>query len=247
MTSQTRQHRLSGAGMVVLAAGLAGIGLLMLAGAGISYLSQRAFAARAVVTEGVVVALERRIETDRNSPTRMSFAAVFEFSLPDGRRQRVVSSASSDPPCCQVGETVRVRYDPQRPDRAALDNLLSNWGWTIALGGLGTVLLLAAGAGVVQGRRTAALERTQGWRALPVAGIRMLSRFEGTQWVVQAQWTDPRDGSLCLFEADPLDYDPAPQMQGRMTIDVLFDQDRPEASHRVDLSFLRDPRPAPQD
>jgi hypothetical protein len=68
---------------------------------------------------------------------------VVEFSGPVGERLRFESNLGSRPPAYRVGQTVRVRYDPNDVKRAQIDSLLTRWfapGGLAALCGLMIVL-----------------------------------------------------------------------------------------------------------
>lgn len=219
-------------------------GALMLVLSAVAYVAQTRFQARAVETGGVVVALVRRDHPPtRDAAASETFAAVFEFDLPNGRRQRVEASFSSNPPCCAVGETVRVRYDPSRPESAAIVGFWSAWGWTTILGGIGGALLLGGAVGVLKGRGLRRLEDAHGWVEVPLVGVQVLGSGSDRRWVLVARWDDPLRGPR-TFESDPMGYDPADQMRGIATVAVLFDPNDPNGAYMVDTGFLKDPRPS---
>jgi hypothetical protein len=214
------------------------IGLVLLGGAGFAAWSEIQFLAVAVETDGRVEELRASTSRDSNRQVSTTYAAVFTFALPDGRVVRAVSRTSSDPPCCEVGEVVRVLYDPERPERAQVADFLSSWLVTLILGTLG-VAFTGAGIGAP------ALLRPPGanlpWVEVPLVGLRHdRSRF-GSRWVVQARWTDPRSGASRLFQSWPLTFDPVPQMQHMQTVRVRFDPKRPQGEYKMDLSFLKEP------
>lgn len=115
------------------------IGLLLLGGAGFAAWSEVGFRAVAAETDGRVVELRPSTSRDRDGRVSTTYAAVFTFTLPDDRVIRVTPGSSSNPPCCSMGEVVRVRYDPERPERAQIVGFLSSWLVTLILGVLGMV------------------------------------------------------------------------------------------------------------
>lgn len=225
-----------------------GIGVLLLAGAGFAAWSELEFRRIAAETDGRVVRM--LAETSRDSDGRRSttYRPVFAFTLPDGREVQVEGSVASSPPCCSVGEAVRVRYDPARPQRAAMVGFLDSWLLTLILGGIGAAF---SGLGLLglrfAGRRAEMAAVAAGLPAIPVplAGLRQEATSAGTRWVVQARWTDPRGGAARLFESEPLPFDPVPQMRRMTTVMVRFDPGVADGPAWMDLGFLQAPAPAP--
>jgi hypothetical protein len=226
--------------------GLLLLGLLLLAGGTYAAWREIAFRRVAVETDGRVVEMLRSTGSrDRDGRTSVTYRPVFTFALPDGKLVRVEASVSSDPPCCRVGDRVRVRYDPARPERAAMTGFVESWLVTTILGGMGAVF---GGIGLVLlrvtgGRRAAASTEAQGMNAMtfavPLAGLRREAGPDGPRWVIQARWADPRSGVTRLFESEPLAFDPVPQMRDMTMVQVRFDPGRPDTPYWMDLSFLR--------
>lgn len=220
------------------------IGLGLLAGSGYTVWSEIDFRRGAIETDGEVVAMRRqRSSGDRRDS--YTYLPVFAFTLPDGTRRRVEGGVSSNPPCCTVGERVRVRYRPEAPDRAVMTGFMESWFVATLLGGMGLVFTLIGaamfGAARHAGNAVAALP-------VPAAGAMMtfpvplvgLRRQPG-QWVLQARWADPRSGVQRLFESPPIPFDPVPQMQAMTSVPVSFDPGDPNGPYAMDLSFLRAP------
>ncbi|WP_170979134.1 DUF3592 domain-containing protein [Roseomonas sp. HF4] len=240
------------------------LGLGLLAGAGVAVALELRFRAGAVETDGRVVAMRVSHGTSgRSGSSSPSWTPVFAFALPDGKEIRVESGVSSSPPCCRVGDRVRVRYDPAQPSRAQMAGFLESWLVASILGGMGIIF---AGVGLVVRRAVAAPGATaQGYieRALqdhalhvqaasgvqplhvPLAGLRQEASAAGPRWVLQARWIDPRSGGARLFESEPLPFDPVPQMRQMTSVLVAFDPAQRDGPYRMDLSFLRDPRGVP--
>lgn len=223
---------------------MAVIGAALLAGAGYATWSEMQFRRIAVETEGRVVRMLREFSSDSDGRRSATYRPVFTFTLPDGREVRAEGSVASNPPCCTVGEAVRVRYDPARPERAAMVGFMESWFLTVFLGGMGTAFL---GFGVLglryASRRERALAASGGMPSIPVplAGLRREGLPPSARWVVQARWTDPGSGAARLFESEPLPFDPVPQMRHMTTVPVCFDPSRPDGPYRMELGFLEPP------
>lgn len=98
----------------------------------VSYSGQSAFMNSSKVTSGKVIGLAE----DTHPDSGITYSAVVEFTLPEGRTlQFEDDSQTCSPPCHTVGDTVPVRYEPANPDRAIIDTP-TNWVWT------GVLLLL---------------------------------------------------------------------------------------------------------
>ena len=73
-----------------------------------------AFLRRAVATEGTVV--DMHASSGEHGPT---YAPIVEYRRPDGQTQRFQEEGSSSHPGVSVGDRVPVKFDPERPERAA--------------------------------------------------------------------------------------------------------------------------------
>jgi len=73
---------------------------------------------------GVVVALEKQVLNPGSSGI---YCPTVEFTTVSGETVRFESSFGTMPASHKVGQTVKVRYDPTKPDSAEIDSGLSNW------------------------------------------------------------------------------------------------------------------------
>lgn len=228
------------------------IGLGLLAGSFFAVRSELRFRDGAVETEGQVVELLARRSSGSDRRDSVSYVPVFIFTLPDGTKRRVEGSVSSNPPCCTVGERVRVRYRPEAPERAYMVGFMESWFVAVLLGGMGLIFTLigtlvfrrAGPRSVVLGAPTPPLGATSPAMmtvAVPLVGLRR----EPGHWFLQARWADPRSGVQRLFESPPIPFDPVPQMRSMTTVPVTFDPGDPNGPYAMDLSFLRAPEAAP--
>jgi hypothetical protein len=226
------------------------VGLGLIAGAGIAVWLELAFRERAVETDGRIVEMIRETTRDRDGGSSTNWTPVFAYRLPDGREVRVTASFSSSPPCCKVGDAVRVRYDPADPARARMTGFLSSWLLPTILGGMGSVFTLLGLVlpRMLRGSATLAAAGGAFGEAAPPAGSANVEvplvglRRAGEAYILQARWTDPRSGAQRLFESPPIPFDPVPQMRHMDRVRVAFDPSLPDGPYRMDLSFLRDPR-----
>ncbi|MBR0659269.1 DUF3592 domain-containing protein [Neoroseomonas oryzicola] len=227
---------------------LVGIGLLV--GSGFAIWTEVKFRRIAVETDGRVVEMLRSSSRDRDGRSSVTYKPVFVFRLPEGKEIRVEGGVSSNPPCCRVGDVVRVRYDPAHPDHAQMTGFMESWFVATLLGGMGLVFALIAsvalrisgkaGAVALPGTVPAAGGNMMTF-AVPLVGLRREGAGHATQWILQARWQDPRSGVPRLFESPPLPFDPVPQMRQMTTVNIQFDPGDPNSPYAMDLSFLQAP------
>lgn len=225
---------------------LLAIAALLLGSAGAIAWSEISFRRVAVETDGRVVGMITQRSRDRPGHSTRSYAPVFTFALPDGQEVRVESSSGSNPPCCSVGATVRVLYDPSQPQRAHIAGFAESWFLPMLLGGIGTMFGLAGLLARAFAARRAQVSRqaprsAPPEEAVPLVGLRREETVDGPRWIVQARWTDPRSGATRLIESAPLRFDPTPQMRHMTTVTVRCEPAAPDRQYRMDLSFLHAP------
>ncbi len=112
------------------------VGLGMLGGGIYSFVTTWQFIGGAAAADGVVIALEeRRSSADGDS----SYYPRVVFETEDRRKYEFIGDTGSRPAAFDVGERVRVLFDPARPEAARIDSFLQLWLLPLILGGLGTV------------------------------------------------------------------------------------------------------------
>jgi hypothetical protein len=229
-----------------------------------------AFQRIAVETEGRIVGLTEHRSREREGRWSVSYFPVFQYTLPDGTVLQRRARAGGNPPSYEVGEAVRVRYDPARPTEAEIASFMQTWFFSVLLGGVGGLIGLvglligrmtreethartAPGMQVVSSRpgRDASIGIGKGGDPVaPVpklsvpaslAGLRREETPEGTRWFVQARWHPQEETTPLLFESAPLAFDPTPQMTGMSTVKVWLGAGTPGGNYAMDLSFLRLP------
>lgn len=238
------------------------LGMGLLAGAGYAAWREMEFRRGAVETDGQVVEMLTRLSRDRDrGTTSYTYVPVFVFTLPDGTKRRVQGGVSSNPPCCTVGETIRIRYRPEAPERAQMTGFMESWFVATLLGGIGLVFVLVGWAvrhvGPAAPVRMMPPGQVPVWPApiggpagamtfqVPLVGLRREAGPGGERYILQARWSDPRSGVQRLFESPSIPFDPVPQMRAMSSVNVAFDPGDPGSAYAMDLSFLVPPAPQP--
>jgi hypothetical protein len=91
----------------------------------VSIMRTRSFIRRSVEVNGEVIRLERSPDRGRYGYT---YAPVFSFTSADGVMHTVTSDVGSSPAGFDVGDSVRVRYDPADPQTARIHSFFQTWG-----------------------------------------------------------------------------------------------------------------------
>lgn len=133
-----RQARSVGIGLFIVAAVLLGVGGWLAAGT-------LEFTRRAASAPGTVIELV----TSRGSKGGTLYSPIVRWEPLEGEPRTLRSRTASSPAAFDVGEQVTVLYDPEDPAEARLEAFTELWLPATALGGMGTLLLLIAGATLV--------------------------------------------------------------------------------------------------
>ncbi|HEX6092835.1 MAG TPA: DUF3592 domain-containing protein [Dongiaceae bacterium] len=112
------------------------VGLGMLGGAVYSFVATWRFIGGAIAADGLVIALEERWSSADGDYTYFPQVA---FETEDRRRFEFTGDTGSRPAAFDIGEPVRVLFDPARPETARIDSFFQLWLLPLILGGLGTV------------------------------------------------------------------------------------------------------------
>lgn len=186
-----------------------------------------------VRTEGRVVALRYN---------GSSANAVIEYETDWGETQTWVSEVSSSPPAYEVGETVRLWYDPQDPGRVLLDGL-DRWFLPALFGGFFVIF-----GGIGYGGMLAQWSRRRRKKWLLTNGTPVQANFTevsrnsslrvngASPFVILCQWHDPVGNKVYTFQSDSIWFDPTPYLPGK-TLQVMIDPRNPKSYH-LDTSFL---------
>lgn len=84
-----------------------------------------------------------RIRYHRKEIAEISYHPIVEFTDARGNTIRFTSESGSNPPNHAQGETVSVRYIPDHPEKAEINDFLSLWMGALLLGVFGVALLAA--------------------------------------------------------------------------------------------------------
>jgi hypothetical protein len=216
------------------------VGLGLLAGAIAVTLNTRAFIATAKHAPGTVTELIPKRDSDDGSIT---YTPVVIFEATSGASISFTSSFSSNPPSYDVGEKVEVLYAPDNPNEARINGFGSLWFGSLILGGLGTVFC-AIGFGILMASRLNKGKRD--W--LMAHGTAIQAEFQSVErntslkvngrspWRIVAQWQNPENGQLHIFNSENLWFDPTKFVTAKQ-LTVLLDPKNSKRYH-VDVSFL---------
>jgi hypothetical protein len=100
----------------------------------ISFVRTRSFLRSCIEVDGEVTRLERSKSRGQYGYT---YAPVFSFTVADGKTYTVTSKVSASPPGFDVGESVKVRYDPANPEDARIHTFFQTWGGAVMSGIVG--------------------------------------------------------------------------------------------------------------
>lgn len=218
------------------------IGLCLLAAALFLYLNQKAFISKAALSEGTVIGLAERSDTDL-SVTSIYYYPMVEFHTRTNERIEFLSSSGTNPPSYRKGEKVEVLYLPNEPQNAFIKGFFSLWGAALIIGGVGGMFLLIGGTILGVSRFKSSRDNY-----LKQKGARIETEFMGVEinkrievngrnpYRVLTQWQNPATGELITFKSNDLWSDPSNHILGRK-ITVFMERNNPK-KHYVDLSFL---------
>lgn len=117
---------------------------------GVFWIYDLAFVRKAVVADAVVIDL---VEREGNGSQTL-YAAVYVFEDENGEEVTIHSNTASWPPVGEVGETIKVLYDPDDPTYSIEDHFFIKWGRSVIIGGIGVFYLLVfATVAYLTGRR----------------------------------------------------------------------------------------------
>lgn len=117
------------------------LGPVLLIAGGVIFYRTRQFIAAAQTATGTVVDIARRARRFRGGWINYP---VVRFTAGSGEEFEVTSSFGTDPPTHQLGQAVRVFYDPHDPGRARIDSFFSLWGTCTFLVGIGLLFTVVA-------------------------------------------------------------------------------------------------------
>lgn len=214
------------------------IGLILLGGAFYLYQDKQAFLKKAEVTQGTVVEL-----LSTKSKNSISYCPVIEFITKTGKKIKISSSVSSNPPSYNVGENVEVLYDPINPNKADINGFSSLYLAPLILGIVGTAFFLMNFISI----RFGYLNQKK-LQYLLDNGKRISTKFENVQlnsgskangrnpFQIYSQWLNPNTNELYVFKSDDIWFDPTEFIKTE-EIKVMIDPNDPK-KYLMDTSFL---------
>jgi hypothetical protein len=122
-----------------------GIGVLLLGIAGVLYLREQSFLARAETATGMVVDLDLSSSSDNSS----AYCPVIEFETHAGESVRYYGNVCTNPPSYDIGAQVDVLYDPQNIRKVQMTGFWSQYTGVFVLSVIGIPFLLFALWGVL--------------------------------------------------------------------------------------------------
>jgi hypothetical protein len=124
--------------MKIFVAVFGGIGVILLAIAGIVYVREQSFLSRAETATGTVVDLDLSSSSDGGS----AYCPVIEFKTKAGEPVRYYGNVCSSPPSYNIGDQVEVLYDPQEITHVQMAGFWSQYTGVVVLSCIGVPFLL---------------------------------------------------------------------------------------------------------
>lgn len=215
------------------------IGVALLVAAFYAYHDTKNFLEGALTADGVVTELVRSRSSDSNS---YLYRPVVEFYADDGALIEITSSIGSSPPSYAVGEEVTVVYHADRPHKARIDSFLSLYGLQLILAVMGSIFFLVGFTMIFFSRRRSAQVEYLKQNGSPVqAQVQSVERNTSLRvngrspYKIYAQWQNPYNGELHVFESENIWFNPEEYLQDQVTVLI---NERDPGKHYMDISFL---------
>ena len=220
-----------------------GIGALFLALGIFFYVDSQRFTTESVPTQGVVVDTILSTSTETSGRrTEVSYPVV-RFGTAEGDTLVFKSGTGRYPPKYRVGDVVAVRYRPESPGKARIDDASSLLMLPLIFGGMGGLFFVMGWVFILVNLRQRRIREK-----LKVDGIDVSAEIIGVErdpgitkngvhpFRIQAQWQHPETQAIPLFRSDPIWFDPK-RFIHQSHVAVKVDMDKP-SRHLMDLSFL---------
>ena len=169
-----------------------------------------------------------------------SYSAVVSYQV-DGKEYQFQLSSSSSPRTYNLGEIVEVIYLDNDHEKGKINDVKDFWGPSISMFFFG-LIFFSIGFGGIYSLISRYLTR----KKLISSGARILANFDGidfenpdkgrSYWRIIANWHNPANGKLYIFESDRLYFNPERYFSSKQ-VPVLINQQNP-LQYIVDLSSL---------
>lgn len=192
-------------------------------------------------TSGTVIEL-----IEKKSDDGYTYAPKITFlDKADSREITFISQTSSNPPAYKVGENLNIIYDPNNPEKAKIDSFFNLWLGEILFSAIGLIFFIIGIFVLVS-----AIKRKRDVEWLMQNGTKIMAKVSSVsqsltrsrrgssylKYYINAQWLNPADNTMHIFESDFLDFDPSLFVINK-DIEVIIDQNNPKR-YFIDLSFL---------
>ncbi len=130
-----------------------GIGIGLLIGAFVAYNYSRKFIAKAETAQGTITKLNYHKSSRKSGGV---YYPTVQFTTQAGKTYSVASNSGSNPAAYNIGESVKVYYNPEDPKDILLPDFFSVWGISLILGFIGLIFSVISGSLLYAGRKRAA-------------------------------------------------------------------------------------------
>lgn len=126
-----------------------GVGAILLLIAGFLFVQERSFLASAETVTGHVSDFDISSDSDNNN----SYCPVIDFTTQRGQNVEYHANVCSAPPAFDVGQSVKVVYDPQNPRKVQMAGFWSEYLAPLILTLIGVPFFLIGAWGLFTGMR----------------------------------------------------------------------------------------------
>jgi len=198
------------------------------------------FLSESVQTEGLVIQLIEHTSNDSSNPMHHP---LIEFQDASGQRYGFESSFGSYPPRYEVGQKIKVRFNPENPSQVHIDTFMHHWLAVVILTPLGLLFVIPGSIPWIflylKQRRINRLEQFGTFvssRLLSVESDPYTTINGKHPWRIKTEWINPKTNLKCIFRSPALDFDPTRYLE-RDHISVRIDPDHVD-NYSMDLTFL---------
>lgn len=144
-----------------------------------------------------------------------------------------ISRFYSNPPQYKVGDKVNILI-PGDNSNPEVNSFMSLWFGFMVLTGMGVVFLLILILNIVFAKKRRQIDKLLDTRGTIIKATNP-KVIESTYWKkrngetetlsnkIKAQWINPQNGKVYVFESEDIDYDPTPYIKDTIDIRVLLD------------------------